>query len=192
MNGYTRKRSYKQRPKAGKRNSNLGKELEGFIEAANEMYFVRGQAVIQKQHIEIVIQQMQPNGKGQVKITEGYIKEQGAPDYMGIVNGRGICFDAKETTSNTSFPIKQVKDSQVDYLRRYKDSGGFSFLIVRFVKKGETYILPIDDFVKWWKDSKGEGRKSIPYEYFFMECEMIPVAGVSPCDYLPVLRKKFI
>lgn len=184
------KRTYRGRPKKSVKNANLGKELEAFIEAAHEMYKVRGQAVIQKQHPEIVIQKIEPNEKGSPKITEGYVKEQGAPDYMGIVNGRGICFDAKECQSNTSFPIKNVKDHQVEYLQRYKNQGGFAFLIIRFTKLSETYIVPIDKFISWWKKSKDGGRKSIPYEFFMMECEMVPVAGVSPCDYLPILRKK--
>lgn len=162
-----------------------GKQLESLLELTHMAYEKNGLASIIKQHPEITV-----TGMKERRITSGYYKEKGAPDYIGLsAHGRSIIFDAKETTIRTSFPLKNLKQHQFDYLESWYKKGAHSFLIVCFMKRGyETYLLPFKSLEPLWEGFKGTGSKSIPYSYFVENCDLVKSDGIYALHYLKLLK----
>lgn len=164
-----------------------GRQLESLLELTHIAYEKKGLASIIKQHPEITV-----TGMKERRITSGFYKEKGAPDYMGINSfGRPIIFDAKETTIRTSFPLKNLKQHQFDYLESWHKKGARSFLIVCFMKQAyETYLLPFDKLQPLWEGYTGAGSKSIPYSYFVENCDLVKSDGMYMLHYLKLLGKE--
>lgn len=163
--------------------ANRGMQLEAEIESSNQSYFHRGIAVIQK----VATPMKKVNGKT-------FYAEKSTVDFIGCLNGRGVAFDAKETKERTSFPFKKnVHEHQVRFLEHYRNCGGHAFLLVRFVKHHETFILPSTELLKWWNGIAEGGRKSIPYEWFTLNCESVRSRSGIVIDYLhPFLIGKVV
>ena len=102
-----------------------------------------------------------------------------------------IDFEAKESNSLTSFPLKNVSLHQVNHLKQIIAHGGIGFLIICFKKHNETYILRLDSFLQYW-DQKDTERKSIPYEYIKKEGYLVPFSFKPRLDYLKVIDQYFI
>lgn len=161
-----------------------GKALEQKIEHTNKVYQKKGWALVHKEPTPWNVSYDRKTGR----VYRAFPKEKGTVDFIGVSHGRPIAFDAKNTKEKTRFPLSNVKEHQVEYLRNHQDQGGISFLIVEFEKLGETYLLKFDQLYKWWIDAKRGGRKSIPYSFFNVECERIlPKRGVA-VDYLKALE----
>lgn len=154
--------------------ANRGMGLQKQINAANLMYKARGQAQIN----EIPTPAKQVNGKM-------IYTEKSTVDFVGISHGRCIAFDTKSTKERTRFPLKNIHEHQVDFLRSWQDQGGISFLIIEFSALGEVYYMPLNTLLANWLRSRGDGPKSIPVEDIRFSCERImPGRGVA-LDYLP-------
>lgn len=165
--------------------ANLGMQLEQEIESSNRAYMMKGIAVIQK-----VATPFKPLRDKQGNFSKLIPAEKSTVDFIGCLNGRGIAFDAKET-KRPSLPLANVHDHQTRYLMRYRDCGGHAFLLVRFVKQQETFILPIKEFKKWVDAVPNGGRKSIPYQWFVENCVTVWSRNGIALDYLhPFLTKK--
>ena len=105
-------------------------------------------------------------------------------DYNGIYNGKYIDFEAKETTSNTSFPLTNIHKHQLEHLKKVYEQGGISFIIVRFTHLNETYLLfekTLDEFIN------KNNRKSIPLNYFKEKGYILKDKFNPRVDYLEVL-----
>ncbi len=174
---------YQKAQRKKKIQSNLGKELEGYIDQSIVAYLNRGRAIITKNHPEVKVTS---KVKGQVK--GGYFKEKGAPDYSGLSHGRGICFDAKETKKD-EFPLANIKSHQVEYLKNWRDQGGISFIMVRFIKHHEVYILPFEFLYKYWCAAAQGGRKYIPYEDVRLYCDQVKPGGNLTLDWLTTISE---
>lgn len=119
--------------------------------------------------------------KGMVK---GYTQSGEWVDYLGICNGRALIFDAKQTNERTRFPLDNVADHQYNILESWHHKGAHAFLIVRFDKLDQTYLLPFELLREAWEGYKGDGRKSIPIDTFITECEEIYTEKGMPLHYL--------
>ncbi|WP_227394215.1 Holliday junction resolvase RecU [Jeotgalibacillus aurantiacus] len=139
--------------------SNRGKTLELYIDHANAMYHQRGQAIVIRQHPEVKVTRV--DGK---RILSGFYKEKGAPDYIGLIDQLPVCFDAKETNSKTSFPLKNIKAHQIKYLSEWDKQGGMSFLIIYFSALKEVYLFPYKALQTSLNEAAVSGVKSIPYK----------------------------
>lgn len=145
-----------------------GKHLERLIDYTNRQYRQKGIADIRK-----IPTPVQITGNNRGRIT-GRLEKGELVDYFGVHDGRAIIFDAKETTISTSFPLKNIHEHQFEILRSWHEKGARSFLVVSFTKRqGETYILPFEILAKAWAGYLGEGSKSIPYQTFVEECELV-------------------
>lgn len=153
--------------------ANRGMQLEHEIEASNQAYYLKNIAVIQK----IATPMKKISGKA-------FYSEKSTVDFLGCINGRGIAFDAKETKERNYFPLKNVHEHQLRFLEQYKDCGGHAFVLVRFVKHQETFMLASTQLSQWWKEAAYGGRKSIPYEWFTMNCEQVKSRNGIVIDYL--------
>lgn len=164
--------------------ANRGMQLEHEIESSNRAYMLKGIAVIQK-----VATPFKPLRDKQGNFSRLIPAEKSTVDFIGCLNGRALAFDAKET-KRPSLPLANVHEHQTHYLLRYRDCGGHAFLLVRFVKERETFILPIKEFKKWVDSVPNGGRKSIPYTWFCENCETVRSKNGIMLDYLLPLRTK--
>ena len=86
-------------------------------------------------------------------------------DYIGVVQGYPVCFDAKET-GKENFPLKNIHEHQMDYMRSYVKQRGVAFILVYFTAKDEIYLLPFEVLDRYWQKARDGGRKSVPYSAF--------------------------
>ena len=118
--------------------ANRGMMLERDINQSNKYYLDHNIALIYKKPTPIKVVKVEyPKNV----IKEAYFNEPSTLDYNGIYEGKYLEFDAKETQSNTSFPISNIHKHQLEHMKRVIYFGGITFLIVRFTKINETYIL---------------------------------------------------
>ena len=161
-----------------------GMILERKIIKANEVYRMKGLGLINKVPTPWVVQYNRKTGR----VFQAFPREKSTVDFEGVAFGKSIAFEAKSTDNKTSFPLKNVGEHQVQYLKDHQDHGGLSFMIVSFRKWNEDYFLSFDDLYFWWLTSKNGGRKSIPLKWFRDTCERIlPSRGVI-CDYLKIIE----
>lgn len=158
--------------------ANLGRAFEEQVERSNKMYERRGQAVLIKAHTEV---QVKRSGK---ELTGAKFGEKAPVDFIGLVCGVAVAFDAKSTQEVTKFPLANIAMHQMDFMKRFKEQGGRAFLLVHFAKHFETYLLTIEQIIAFIDANK---RKSIPYEYFKSNCKLVQHRELVECDWLNVL-----
>lgn len=168
------------RPSQGHR----GMSLESELNQANQFYLQNGVANIHKKPTPIQIVNVDYPKRSAAKITEAYFRQASTTDYNGIYQGRYLDFDAKETASQTSFPLSNVHQHQIDHLADIKRLGGLSFFIIRFTKRGETYLIDSSLLIDSWQHRQ-ETRKSVPYAEIVKHGFLIPT-GLRPI--LPYLN----
>ena len=120
------------------------------------------------------------------KIKEAYFDMPSTTDYNGIYKGKYIDFEAKETTSLTSFPLGNIHSHQLKHLENIYRHKGVAFLIIRFTRLEETFILMEKDLLDFMKENK---RKSIPISYMRKKGYKIKIKYQPRLDYLEALRK---
>lgn len=169
------KRTYKRRTNY----SNRGKAFENNLIATNNGYLSKGWAMVEKVEPTIQIQQEIPPNK-----VIGFKKGKGFVDFFGCSHGRALAFEAKKTNNRTNFPLKNIKQHQIEALRHWQDQGGIAFFLINFEKLEECYFVKLDQIEEWWINSIRGGRKSIPYEFFLMECQLVKNQRGVPYDYL--------
>lgn len=162
---------------------NRGMHLERLLDRTHIKYFRKGVADVRKIPTPV---QIKSNNGGRIT---GFTQKGEFVDYLGVVDGRPIIFDAKETTITTSFPLKNIGDHQFDILKSWHEKGAHAFLIVNFAKRfEEIYMLPFTVLETAWTGYKGDGRKSIPYETFVTECPRIRSEDGYELHYINFLR----
>ena len=141
--------------------ANRGMSLEEDINLSNEYYRDMGIALITKRPTPINIVKVDYS-KG-ARITDAYFEKQSTTDYNGVYKGKYIDFEAKNTKSETSFPLSNISEHQIVHLRNVIKHGGIAFFIICFQIKNEVYLLDASFVIEFYE--KG-GRKSIPYDVF--------------------------
>lgn len=175
--------NYTQYGKAKSGYANRGMGLEDDINLSNEYYKINDIAYIYKKPTPIKLVNVDYK-KGLIK--EAYFKTPSTTDYNGIYKGKYIDFEAKETTSKTSFSLANIHPHQIKHLIDVKRHGAISFLIVRFTNLDRTYILFIKDLDEFIKNNK---RKSIPLNYFEKYGTIIKMKYSPRIDYLKEIDK---
>ena len=175
--------SYTQYGKAKSGYANRGMGLEDDINLSNEYYKINDIAYIYKKPTPIKLVNVDYK-KGLIK--EAYFKTPSTTDYNGIYKGKYIDFEAKETTSKTSFSLANIHLHQIKHLIDVKRHGAISFLIVRFTNLDRTYILLTKDLDEFIKNNK---RKSIPLNYFEKYGTIIKMKYSPRIDYLKEIDK---
>lgn len=146
-----------------------GSTLEEFLNRTNEKYLEQGLALIQK--IPTPITPVKIN-KEHRHITLAYFDQRSTVDYIGVVQGVPVCFDAKECHTDT-FPLQNLHPHQVSFMKEFEKQEGVAFLIIYFSARNELYYMPFLEIQKFWERAQNGGRKSIRYEelniMYFME-----------------------
>ena len=141
--------------------ANRGMSLEEDINISNEYYRDAGIALIHKRPTPINIVKVDYS-RG-ARITDAYFEKQSTTDYNGVYKGEYIDFEAKNTKSETSFPLNNISEHQIIHLKNVIKHGGIAFFIICFQLKNEVYLLDASFVIEFYE--KG-GRKSIPYSIF--------------------------
>ena len=141
--------------------ANRGMSLEEDINISNEYYRDAGIALIHKRPTPINIVKVDYS-RG-ARITDAYFEKQSTTDYNGVYKGKYIDFEAKNTKSETSFPLNNISEHQIIHLKNVIKHGGIAFFIICFQLKNEVYLLDASFVIEFYE--KG-GRKSIPYNIF--------------------------
>lgn len=162
--------------------ANRGKPFESLIIASNKQYAIKRWAVVEK--VEAPFKALGMNNS----YVFGFYESKGFVDFVGIANGRSICFEAKSTRERTSFPLDNIKRHQVEVLRDWHNLGGISFVLIEFEKRNAVYLLRYPQLQKWWKSAEGGGRKSIPFQWFHFHCPRVRSDRGISLDYLKALK----
>ena len=157
--------------------ANRGMSLEEDINLSNDYYREMGIALINKRPTPINI--VKVDYSHGARITDAYFEKQSTTDYNGVYKGRYIDFEAKNTKSETSFPLSNISEHQIVHLKNVLKHGGIAFFIISFQMKNEIYLLDASFVIDFYEHGK---RKSIPYEVFTKEGLLIKQ------DYTPRLH----
>lgn len=160
---------------------NRGMDLETYIEWINSSYENKNIAIIEK--IPTPIQVIRSEG---AKIKEAYYAKKSSVDYTGTYQGKPLWFDAKSTNNETSFPLKNIEEHQVERLIRHHNCGAACFFIIQFSKLNMHFLLPLNTFLSHWniRHLRIRGNKSISIEIFKNDAIPIPSTQRVPLDYL--------
>jgi recombination protein U len=160
-----------------------GNALEEMINLSNDVYKQRHVAIIQKIPTPITPIELD---KEHGNISRAYFDHASTVDYIGLVQGIPICFDAKETAEKR-LPLQNVHAHQIEFMREYELNGGVAFLLVYFKRTDEYFMLPFSVLADYWDKAQSGGRKSIPYDAFDKEL-LIYGGGGYPLNYLDTLN----
>ncbi len=137
--------------------ANRGLELEEILEVSNKQYRHRRLAYVNKMPTPTKVLS---NGKG-------FYSQKSTVDFVGtVLEGKFICFDAKQTNEINKFPLTNIHSHQVEYMQEVTWLGGIAFIIVYFAKLDEFYRLDFQYLKDYWNEyqlHKGKrGFGSIP------------------------------
>ena len=162
---------------------NLGMNLESDINSTNEYYINKEKAYIYKKPTPIKLVKVDYKKS---KIEEAYFEKPSTTDYNGIYKGKYIDFEAKETINEKGFPLINIHKHQINHIRNIYKENGVCFVIVRFTKKNETYLLMAKDFLSFIDNCK---KSIIPIEYFKEYGHLIKEKFYPRVDYLEIIDK---
>lgn len=164
-----------------------GSGLEEMINLTNVIYRERKLAVIQKVPTPITPINID---KASRHITLAYFEQKSTVDYIGVVQGIPVCFDAKECATDT-FALANVHEHQVQFMKEYEEQGGISFLLIYFKKQECYYYLPYDRLLFFWQRAIDGGRKSFRFDELDEEFTVKSTGGVY-VHYLEALQKDLL
>lgn len=117
-------------------NSNKGMYLETVINRSSSYYENDG-LLFFKRNIPIKIIKNNNN------FIQGKIDDKSTTDYYGIYRGLYIDFEAKQTNKE-SFYLRNIKPHQLSHLEKIYLCGGFSFIILYFVKFDSFFCIELE------------------------------------------------
>ncbi len=137
-----------------------GSVLEDLINHTIELYREKGLALIQKIPTPITPVQIEKESR---HITLAYFDQKSTVDYIGVVQGIPVCFDAKEVHVDT-FTLQNIHEHQVSFMSDFEKQGGISFLILYYAHRDEFYYISCRDMLAFWQRAAEGGRKSFRYD----------------------------
>ncbi len=161
-----------------------GSTLEELINRTNEKYLENGLALIQKIPTPITPIKID---KEKRHITLAYFEQKSTVDYIGVVQGIPICFDAKECATDT-FALQNIHEHQFEFMKNFEKQGGIAFFLIYYTAKNVFYYLPYEMLRFFWDRAKDGGRKSFRYEELNPDY-ILPQKRGALVPYLDVLKK---
>lgn len=137
-----------------------GSTLEDLINRTNEKYLENGLALIQKIPTPITPINIDKESR---HITLAYFEQKSTVDYIGVVQGIPVCFDAKECAVDR-FALQNIHEHQVNFMKQFEQQQGVAFFLIYFSHRDEFYYLPFEIFYLFWERAMNGGRKSFLYE----------------------------
>lgn len=164
----------------GKR-GHRGDALEDLLTFTHEYYHSLNLCRIDKISTPVKVVEIDHLGS----ITKGFFEKKSTVDFIGIIQGVFVAFDAKETHLK-NLPLKNIHPHQVEYMKDISQQGGLTFIITHFKFNDTYFILPYEIIDQYFYREK---RKSIPYEAMMEPLEIKKIRGGSTLDYLPALNQ---
>ena len=161
-----------------------GSTLEDFINHTNDIYSENDLALIQKIPTPITPINIDHATR---HITLAYFDQKSTVDYIGVVQGVPVCFDAKECANDT-FPLANIHKHQMDFMPNWQAQEGIAFFLLYFSIRDEYYYLTLDLADTFFQRMESGGRKSfrineLDLDYFFSGKPGVPV------PYLEMIQK---
>ncbi|MDH6367217.1 MULTISPECIES: Holliday junction resolvase RecU [unclassified Breznakia] len=151
-----------------------GMNLEKDLNDSNTFYKETGRALIYKKPTPVQIVRVDYPKRTAAKIVEAYYKTPSTTDYNGIYRSTYIDFEAKETTSKTSFAFRNIHEHQIAHLRAVKQHGGIAFLVIRFIAYNETYLLDAEYIINEEKQHKSISYKKVQTHGYLIDESYTP------------------
>ncbi|WP_409301328.1 Holliday junction resolvase RecU [Peribacillus sp. SCS-155] len=164
--------------------SNRGKTLEDDLNETNEYYLANGVAVIHKKPTPVQIVDVHYPARSAAVIKEAYFKQASTTDYNGVYKGKYIDFEAKETQSTTSFPLKNFHEHQIEHMKQVVKQGGIAFVIIRFSVTDDIYLMESEKLNYFWERMLNGGRKSITHEEIGSSSIKLTIGFQPRIDYI--------
>lgn len=161
-----------------------GSTLEDLLNRTNEIYYEHGLCLVQK--IPTPITPIKMN-EDHTQITLAYFDKKSTVDYIGVVQGIPICFDAKECAEDT-FALANIHEHQVAFMDAFEKQGGISFIVIYYAHHDRFYYLRYELLRRFWDRMTGGGRKSFRYEELEEGFDLIPHEGLF-VPYLDGIKK---
>ncbi len=174
---------------------NFGKRGMSFEEAlnqSNDFYLSNKVAVIHKKPTPVQIVKVNYPKRAAATITEAYFRTPSTTDYNGVYQGRYIDFEAKETSNVTIFPLQNLHHHQVQHMKDVLNHGGITFLLVKFSKLNEIYLLPGENLIDFWQEYKVDKRRSIKREEFKQFGHLIHEGAFPRIAYLKTVAELYL
>jgi len=158
-----------------------GDVLEELILLTHQYYHQMGLCRIDKISTPVKVITIDSQGM----ITKGFFEKKSTIDFIGIVQGVCIAFDAKETNLK-SLPLSNIHQHQIEYMRDITKQGGLAFVITHFKFCDEYYLIPYETIQSFWDNPQ---KKSIPYSAMHSDFKIKKERSGSLLNYLPVLNE---
>ncbi|MBR1628578.1 MAG: Holliday junction resolvase RecU [Lachnospiraceae bacterium] len=133
-----------------------GSALEDYINHTNETYRQHGLALIQKVPTPITPIEIDKQSR---HITLAYFDQKSTVDYIGVVQGIPICFDAKECHT-TTFPLQNIHAHQMKFMEDWQNQEGVAFFLIYFTGEDVFYYMTFEEALHFWNRAMQGGRKS--------------------------------
>jgi len=151
-----------------------GSTLEEMINRTIEKYREKNLALIQKVPTPITPIKIDSQTR---HITLAYFDQKSTVDYIGVVQGIPVCFDAKECAVDT-FALQNIHPHQVDFMERFEKQDGIAFFILYYSNKDLLYYMPFRELKVFWDRSLEGGRKSFRFDELDMNNVIEKKSGV--------------
>ena len=161
-----------------------GSTLEDMINRSNEKYLESGLALIQKIPTPITPIKIDKEHR---HITLAYFEQKSTVDYIGVVQGIPVCFDAKECAVDT-FSLQNIHEHQVEFMRQFEKQNGIAFFLIYYTSKDLFYYIPFEMLDFFWQRAKDGGRKSFRFDELNPDYILPKKHGIL-VPYLDTLQK---
>ena len=154
-----------------KNTANRGLKFEEEIQKKCDKLRQQGIALISKVPTDWkVLRKFNPKAHRTEIFTAFPVAESKFVDFVGVIKGKALGMEAKETTNKTSFPFSNIKQTQIDFLTEWVKLGGLGYYIIRFKEHKKVFLIPSDSMHNCIESI---GRKSAPYKWFLDNKEVI-------------------
>ena len=161
-----------------------GSMLEEMINITNSKYREKQLALIQKVPTPITPINIDKESR---QISLAYFEQKSTVDYIGVVQGIPICFDAKECSSDT-FSLNNVHEHQIQFMKEFEEQEGVAFLLIYYKKHDLYYYLSYEALAIFWKRAVEGGRKSFRFDELDLSYQIKIQNGVC-IHYLEQLQR---
>lgn len=137
-----------------------GSTLEELINRTNEQYQEKGLGLIQKIPTPITPIKIDKDNR---HITLAYFEKKSTVDYIGVVQGIAVCFDAKECNADR-FPLSNIHEHQLTFMEQFEHQEGIAFILILFTQRNTFYYLRLEELKRYWERRAAGGSKSFSYD----------------------------
>jgi recombination protein U len=164
-----------------------GSMLEEMINLTNSKYREKQLALIQKVPTPITPININKETK---QISLAYFEQKSTVDYIGVVQGIPICFDAKECAGDT-FSLNNIHEHQVQFMKEFEEQEGIAFILIYFKKHDLYYYLTYVKLESFWTRAVKGGRKSFRLDELDLSYEIKVQHGLC-IHYLEQIQKDLL